>query len=146
VKEFKKMKTTKGAAMAEFKTDPEAFQVVMVTSDLMKEMYAEESIHTRLMGELQRKEKDYKEVFGSTDHAMGQVHKLMATVGTLPTAAKVPLAEFRRVINTNLASIAAFLPMQSMMRSHSIRPLHYCMDAWRRKREFPIRISCFQRG
>jgi hypothetical protein len=107
-KELKKMKTTKALREELFKVDPEAFQVVMVTSELLKKMYAEESLRPRLMSELQRKEKEYKEVFGTIEDAIGQVHRLMANFGTLPTGAKIPLTDFRRVINTNLASIAAF--------------------------------------
>jgi hypothetical protein len=92
----------------EYTAFPETFQVVMMTSQLLKHIFREDCLHAKLMADLQRKEKDYKEVFGTLPIALTLAHKLEAHSGTLPLSDKIPLTDFRRVVNTNLASIAAF--------------------------------------
>jgi hypothetical protein len=88
---------------------PEQYQVVMVASHLLQSVFGEEGLHATLMSDLQRKEKEYKAVYGSLDNAMPLVHSLEAKTGQLPVGAKIIQKEFRRVISSNLASIASFI-------------------------------------
>jgi hypothetical protein len=92
----------------EFKYHAERLQVVTVTSALMEIIYDEEIIKTKLMEYIKNMGSEYKTVFGSNEEAMDKVYLLESATGALPCGAKIPLEGFRRVINTNLASIASF--------------------------------------
>ena len=99
----------KGKKEMKNKGFPEQYQVVMVASQLLRSMFGEECLRARLRSDMQRKERDYSTVFGSLDIAMQRVHYLEAKINQLPIGSKIVPKEFRRVISSNLASIASFI-------------------------------------
>jgi hypothetical protein len=105
--EFDKMKKTNKPQ--QYKGDPEAFQVVMAASYVLKHVFQEDCFKTRLMSDIRGKRDQYETVFGEPEEALKRAWMLEAHVGTLPVGAKIPLSDFRRVININIASIASFL-------------------------------------
>jgi hypothetical protein len=93
-----------------YKGSPEDFQVLMVASELMKQVFGEECMQPILQHRVndEGKKKTYEEAFGSKEAALKNVPYLEANTGCLPILGKIPVAEFRRCISPNLAAIVSF--------------------------------------
>jgi hypothetical protein len=87
---------------------PEMFQILMVTSQLLKHIFAEECLKEHLMPLVQQT-KGLQHMFGTNERALQQVHLLEANPQRLPLYGRFEHKNFRRVLNTKLAATAAFL-------------------------------------
>ena len=86
----------------------EVFQLVMVASKMLEHMFKDEMMSREKM---KANLDSYINAYGSEDEAMKKAHLLEASMGALPTSNKIPKDQFRRVINSNYASIACFFAL-----------------------------------
>jgi hypothetical protein len=87
---------------------PEMFQILMVTSQLLKHIFAEECLKEHLIPLVQQT-KGLQHMFGTNERVLQQVHLLEANPQWLPLYGRFEHKNFRRVLNTKLAATAAFL-------------------------------------
>jgi hypothetical protein len=90
---------------------PEGFQVVMVASDMLKHMFTEDCLKKELLKSMEQQEKSYITVYGSAQEAMKNAPYLEQVRGSLPISDKIPIADFRLVLNNKLAAIASFFAL-----------------------------------
>jgi hypothetical protein len=86
----------------------EVFQVVMVASMILENLFKDEMISREKM---KTNMESYKEAYGSEDQALKKAHYLEAHMGALPTSNKIPKDQFRRTINNNYAATACFFAL-----------------------------------
>ena len=91
------------------KLSPEMFQILFVTSQLLKHIYAEECLKDTLVNIINQSMTTLEPTFGSKEAALKNVHLLEATPQCLPLYGKFDPKSFRRVLNTKLAATATFL-------------------------------------
>ena len=91
------------------KLSPENFQILFVTSQLLKHIFAEECLKDHLVGAFNQSKATFLVTFGSKEEALEKVHLLEATPQCLPLYGRFVSSNFRRVFNTKLAATAAFL-------------------------------------
>jgi hypothetical protein len=87
---------------------PEMFQILLVTSQLLKHMFAEDCLKPSLLSTVQVT-KGLEHMFGTNEDVLQKVHVLEATPRCLPLTGRFEPKNFRRVLNTKLAATAAFL-------------------------------------
>lgn len=96
------------AAKEESNCHPEAYQLLMVTSNLLMSIFDEKCMKSLLRSKMKEKQKDYENAFGKLNDVMKKVPILENETSALPGLGRIPVEKFRRVISSNLASIAAF--------------------------------------